>query len=144
MSNKIVTTFELCRGVAKLVQPGNPNLAKDVQRIITKFNRYIAQSFAKAKTHTRGTTTVCVEVPHIGQFISMIPEDFSNSPQYDLVPCQLLQQECCFPQRQGPDCDIKKEISISHISDLAQVDMEMTSQILQGISQHIVSFFSGK
>jgi hypothetical protein len=60
MSNKIVTTFELSRGVAKHVDPGNTNMPRDVSRVMSTLIRFVSNTFTKTRHQVRGEAIVSV------------------------------------------------------------------------------------
>ena len=132
MSNKLVSTHELGRNVAKLIEsksePGSNQtgfMNTAVSKVMATFSKYISHTIK-----TNNEKYIYVDIPVIGTIIVVKnPEDNNyNDDRYMFVPSVLMQQECMVLKEGIPDFPehetLKKDLKITKIAEVSHIGVD--------------------
>ena len=128
MSSKLISTFELCRAVAKIIEsnfevkPGFLN--STVQRVLGSCTHFVSVAF-------RDSPMLC-DLPILGSILV--------DEEYIFFPSVIMQQEALVPSAGEPPGDFpRKKLSLDKVAENAQIGVDQATAILDQIVKKIVS-----
>lgn len=98
MSSKLVSTFELSRNVAKIIEAKFSPSQQQKGFINTVVTKVIA-CYSKYVSHTLSSNNerhILIDIPVLGQLIMSKTEDnmYNVGQEFQFIPSVLMQQEC--------------------------------------------------
>jgi hypothetical protein len=143
MSSKLVSTFELSRNVAKLIEsrsePGIHQqgfMNKVVSKVMATYSKYISHTLKN-----NNEKYIVLEIPVIGTFVSIKNEGEDaqyRGDHYEFIPSVIMQQECMvmksMPELQD-HLTMKKDLKITKIAEVANIGVDQATSILSTIVQ---------
>ena len=143
MSSKLVSTFELSRNVAKIIeakfspsqqQKGFYNTV--VTKVIACYSKYVSHTLS-----SNSERHILIDIPVLGQLIMSKTEDnmYNGGQDFQFIPSVLMQQECMVqkpPTRVINESEMmRKDLKIEKLAEVANIGVDQAMTVMNVIVQ---------